>query len=123
MKYPRRARLIEDETWALIDGWYWCPESRIAPRIEKYRLTYESVASQVVTKRKAELARWNKWCKTQYHPGGRLAHKCTDGIPRAVYMQYWRDKHNSLFLAASCTVCNVKLTEGMKTIIIMELEF
>ena len=103
-----RKTLVKKDKWPLIDGWYWCPESAIEHRVKRLGDDDPLDAG---------------WMTDQYHQlNERLAHACKDGRIRAgVGIQEYKKKSGMLSLYGKCKKCDEKLSDGVKTIILMEL--
>jgi len=129
MKRPQRKRLIKEEKWPLIDGWYWCPNYLVEKRIAESAqppipASYLKPFGErgPITPQYKNYVRWIDWVETQRTVYGRLAHHCTDGKPRAPYVEYGHTRKKRLILKGNCWHCKVKLSRGIKALIIMELE-
>lgn len=106
--WEQKRTLVRNEGWPLIDGWYWCPESLIDARV-KY---WEKEGNYYTINLKAAYSKLNQ----------RVAHACKDGRIRAgVGIQTYKKKSGMLSLYGKCKRCDEKLSDGVKTIIIMEL--
>jgi hypothetical protein len=107
---------VREESWPLIDGWYWCPEPVIDDRIivEQKRLGN-------FRKHTAISYGFIEWQYAQYNLEARLAHKCKDGSIRAPsWVQTYYKKSGGISIYGGCKKCKEKLSDGIKTIIIME---
>lgn len=116
MTKSHRKTLIKKEKWPLIDGWYWCPIPLIDARIQekKAHLTYINAANPIWMS-------FDWWKKHQYDLTRRLAHACNDGkIRAAIEVQYYTKKSGIVSLYGLCEKCNTPLSDGIKTIIILE---
>jgi hypothetical protein len=118
MRSHHRKTLIKRENWPLIDGWYWCPIPAIEERIEdeKERISgfrHHSAISYG----------FQRWKESQRNLEARLAHACKDGRIRAPsHVEYYKQKSNVVSIYGKCRHCEETLSEGIKTIIILEVE-
>jgi len=117
MRNYHRKTLIKKEKWPLIDGWYWCPMDLVKKRIREEGDRLGSI--------KPTHPLWFQfftWCRTQRSLESRLAHACPDGKIRA---PHWVENYRSRGgekLYGKCKNCGAKLSDGVKTIIIMTLD-
>lgn len=123
MRSYHRSTLVPKEGWPLIDGWYWCPESVIKERIKKEQKRLDGWGSA----RWASGVPWefDRWKKKQTKLEARLAHACHDGRIRAVSgwgVEYFHTVGGIVRIYGKCRFCDTPLSDGIKTIIIMERE-
>ena len=118
MKGKQRKTLVKDESWPLIEGWYWCPISVVEKRIKEYQ---EELTIMNVIGRIGVGYEFNKWAILQHRISSRLAHQCRDGSIRAPsWVQTYTRKSGCRSLYGRCKSCREPLSNGVKTIIIME---
>ena len=118
MKTYHRKTLIKNESWPLVDGWYWCPLICIEKRIEeeKERLSGFLHASSI----SYGLLRWSD---DQKRLDARLAHACHDGkirAPSGYGIEYYQKVGGIAKIYGKCRHCDEELSDGIKTIIFME---
>jgi hypothetical protein len=112
----RKTRVIK-EGWPLVDGWYWCPKSLIEKRHE-----FEYAQDKVYWKALGSSTQIPWWAEAEYEVNQRVAHACKDGVIRAGWgVASYKKKGGTISLYGKCKHCNVKLSDGLKTIIQMEL--
>jgi hypothetical protein len=107
---------VREEGWPLIDGWYWCPLPVIDDRIKD-----EETSISVYRTHTAIHYEFVRWRNAQYLLEARLAHKCKDGSIRAPSrVQWYEKKSGGISIYGGCKKCKKKLSDGIKTIMIME---
>ena len=118
MRSYHRKTLIRKERWPCIDGWYWCPLTVVAERIEKERNRLD-----IIKRINPIWYSYQTWKITQYDLGARLAHACDDGRIRAPsWVEYYVGKGGHRGIYGKCRFCDTPISDGMKAIIIMEKE-
>jgi hypothetical protein len=117
VKVQHRRTQVREESWPLIDGWYWCPENVVEDRISEEAI--ENDPSLI--RRAAWSFEWMRWVAGQWALERRLAHQCEDGsISAPEWVQMYEKKRGGVSLYGRCKKCREKLSTGVKTIIIME---
>ncbi len=117
MSYQRRT-LVRKEQWPRIGNWYWCPLPIIDDRVEAEhrRLNVGAMNSPL-------WFAYASWERLQYKLECRLAHACDDGRIRSPsWVEYYKGKTGGVGVYGKCRVCDKKLSDGIKGIIIMEKE-
>jgi hypothetical protein len=118
MRSYHRKTLIAKENWPLIDGWYWCPIPTIEKRIEDEKERIDGFRHH-----SAISYSFARWREIQDNLDARLAHACKDGKIRAPWhIEYYTQKGGAVSIYGKCRHCDEVLSEGIKTIIIMETE-
>jgi len=109
--YPQRRTLIKYEKWPEIDGWYWASENIVQDRIDwvKSGGTPWGYPGRL----------W-LWERTQWELTQRLAHACEDGRIRSLrnVQTYYGNCGPRIY--GKCSKCNVKLSPGIKTVMMLE---
>ena len=115
-----RRTLVKKESWPLVDGWYWCPESVIEKRIESEK----KLLRGRMNRPDIHFA-FQRWEEDQSRLEARLAHACHDGRIRAASgwgVEYFHTAGGTVRIYGKCRFCNTPLSDGIKAIIIMERE-
>ena len=118
MRSYHRRTLVKKESWPLVDGWYWCPEVVIEKRVadEKKRL--------LECMHRANIGyAFLRWKDDQKKLEARLAHACHDGRIRAASgwgIERFRTAGGIVKIYGKCRFCDIPLSDGIKTIIMME---
>ena len=122
MKVYQRRTLVKREKWPLIDGWYWCPQSTYACRIEAERFRMRLTTKSAVTPGWSPTGvSWPLWWAFQEHVvTGRLAHACDDGEIRAPWLETYLRKDGITSIYGKCRKCDTPLSNGIKAIILLE---
>jgi hypothetical protein len=111
-----RKTRVREESWPLIDGWYFCPEPVVDERIKE-----EEKALGSFRQHTALSYEFIRWSSAQYDYSARLAHQCEDGGIRAPsWIQFYEKKSGGISIYGGCKKCEKKLSDGIKTIMIME---
>lgn len=109
--------MVREEGWPLIDGWYWCPLPLIEKRISDMADEYDEFMGRIGIG--YEFAVWEN---LQSKLSMRLAHQCENGNIRApMWVQMYQRVSGGLSIYGRCNGCDEPLSEGVKTIIIMEV--
>ncbi len=116
MRNKHRKTLVREEGWPLIDGWYWCPLPLIEKRVEEKAREYKEWLGRIGVG--YEFTRWEN---SQYNLEQRLAHKCESGRIRAPqWVQCYQRDSGGLSIYGRCKGCSADISDGIKTIIILE---
>lgn len=116
MRSKHRKTLVREEEWPLIDGWYWCPIPLIEKRISDMADEYDGYMGKI-----GAGYDFREWKARQYKIAARLAHKCEDDSIRAPsWVQTYTRKSGCRSIYGRCKHCREPLSNGVKTIIIME---
>lgn len=118
MKAPHRKTLVKTESWVEIDGWYWCPEPSVHKRVKEEKERLGTIRPQ-----SAVWYSYWAWEERQYRLDARLAHACKDGNIRAPsWFDYYTRQDGGVSIYGKCRLCDVDISDGVKSIIIMEKE-
>ena len=120
MRSYHRRTLVKKEGWPLVDGWYWCPPSVIKKRIADERKRLEGFLH-----RNNISFGFQRWKDDQSKLEARLAHACNDGRIRAASgwgIEYFHTAGGTVKIYGKCRFCDSPLSDGIKAIILMELE-
>ncbi len=118
MRSYHRSTLVRRESWPLVDGWYWCPESVFEKRIKKERERIETSIHYV-----SMPFAFLRWKDDQKKLEARLAHACHDGKIRAASgwgIEYFQTVGGIAKIYGKCRFCDEPLSDGIKTIIMMD---
>ena len=113
-----RKTLVKKEGWPEIDGWYWCPDSVIKKRVDD-EVEHFNIPGR------GQSYSFMRWEEDQWDLGARLAHSCKDGrirAPSGYGIEAYRSDGGTVRLYGKCRFCNENLSDGIKTIILMETE-
>ena len=116
-----RKTLVRKESWPLIEDWYFCPATLAAERVQKELERLNAVS--IIKPSSPIWYSFNTWRALQFKLEARLAHACTDGRIRAPsWIEYYKTKGGGVSIYGKCRRCEKALSDGIKGIIIMELE-
>ncbi len=121
MRSYQRRTLVKKEGWPLVDGWYWCPPSVIEKRVEAERVRverYDRIGGA------AGIWEFLDWQEDQRTLEARLAHACQDGRIRAASgwgVEAFKGVGGIVKIYGKCRFCNEPLSDGIKTIIMMDM--
>jgi hypothetical protein len=125
--YQRRT-LVKKEGWPLVDEWYWCPKSVIDKRVETEKTRIERIdqRSGGSGTRRGTRGYWEflDWQEDQYLLESRLAHACQDGRIRAASgwgVETFQHVGGIVKIYGKCRFCDEPLSDGIKTIIMMDM--
>ena len=116
MRTKHRKTLVREESWPLIDGWYWCPIPLIEKRISDMADENDKWIGRIGFGHEFSVWEYSQWGLER-----RLAHLCEDGSIRAPeWVQTYQTNSGTLSIYGRCKGCKARLSNGIKTIIIME---
>ncbi len=100
----------------MIDGWYWCPLPVVEKRISDMADEYDEFMGRIGVGYE-----FRKWEESQHLLERRLAHQCEDGSIRSPrWIQMYKRVSGGISIYGACKGCNKTLSDGIKTIILLE---